>query len=746
MSDLHLSTKHSRFAMIVMFVLAIAALIGAISLYTKAYNQLSSEVEVKSPTAAKPEGTPEQPASASLGAAFSQATGNPWFWFCLLNFIVLSGLGFFYLARLSSSEGKAQTSMQDKQWSKLGFFAMFSLVGFLTVVCLAIPYTWMRSGELLNRQGWSTMQPWLIMLAYVLGLGSMFASLLAIKSEERSSVGLRRWIYGYNAFLGALLFLAILGVVNAWFALYGPEPSDWTGENIYSLSPATKKLVKSMEKPVRVYVMLQPDTLLEQDVLGTLNNCKALNSQLEIVELPLVRSNVKQLDELIKKYEVLRDATGFAQGLLLVQDPNSASPLSTFISEENLEEVTGGMRGMGPGQRFYKGEQAVYSALRELRQEKKKVTIYFTQDSGELSIDENAARNQREALASRSIVAVKQRMEKAGYLVKPLNLGQLESDGKTLTPIPDDALMVIVADPLRMTPEKASVLENYLKRPKRDGVEPGKLIVLLDAHFGQDGKVIPTGLEGLLNTYGVQVGQDVVFTISQKDPMQVPVVPVSMVSNIPVDSEIAQSVEGIIRNSTANLEFKEARSIKTVPASVGFDTKNLLIAVAQDIPTPAGRRMVVWTENQKYPQPLEYLNKLIETKEILKKLDSPIPPTVAVTVRDQGAQLPPQQPGMPPMPGKLGAPRMVVFGDATFITDAELKTSGEMGANLMLSCLAWGRGKTELDSGDVKPIERKSYRLRMSSETLTRVVWLPLIWLLLGVILLGVGVAILRRR
>lgn len=745
MSDMTYNTKHSRFAMIVMFVLSVAALIGAISLFTKAYNQVS-ETEPKS-ALTKPENAGEKAQSAaSMSSAFSQATGNPWFWFCLLNFIVLLGLGLFYLARLSSAEARSQSSQQDKQWGKLGFFAMFSLVGFLTVICLAIPYTWMRSGELLNRQGWSTMQPWLIVLAYVVGLGSMFASLLAIKSEERSSAGLRRWIYGYNAFLGALLFLAILGVVNAWFALYGPEPSDWTSENIYSLSPATKKLVKSIEKPVRVYVILRPDTLLEQDVLGTLNNCKALNSQLEIVELPLVRSNVKQLDELIKKYEVLRDATGFAQGLLLVQDPSSNTPLSTFISEEDLEEVTGGMRGMGPGQRFYKGEQAIYSALRDFRQEKKKVTIYFTQDSGELSIDENAARNQREALASRSIVALKQRIEKAGYVVKPLNLGQLESDGKTLSAIPEDALMVIVADPLRMTPEKASVLENYLKRPKKDGVDSGKLIVLLNTHFGQDGKVVPTGLEGILNTYGVQVGQDVVFTISEQNPMHVPVAPASMVSNLPTDAEISQSIEGIFRNATSNLDFKEARSVKPVSASVGFDTKSLLFAVAQPIQTPSGTRMFVWTENQKIPQPKDYLKKLIESKDILKKIDSPIPPTVAVTVRDQGAQLPPQQPGMPPMPGKPGAPRMVVFGDATFITDAELRTSGEMGANLMLSCLAWGRGKAELDSGDVKPIERKSYRLRMSSETLTRVVWLPLIWLLLGVILLGVGVAILRRR
>lgn len=761
MSEAAGSMKNTRAAMIAMFVVAVGMLIGAVSVYTKAYNQAAEDAEKRAlkpqtPPLTKPGEKEQEQAktSSSLGEAFSIASSNPWFWWTLLGSVILAGLGSFYLVRKPVTIADAQSQeVDDRQWGKLGFFAMFSLIGFLTVACLAIPYTWMHSAKLLSRQGWSFSAdnpdrwiPILIVLAYVLGLGSMFASLLAVKSEERTNAALRRWIYGYNAFLGALLFLAILGVINAFFALYGPEPSDWTSTNIYSLSPATKRLVKSLEKPVRVYVMLSPSTALEQDVLGTLNNCKSLSSQLEIVDLPLIRTNFREIDALIKKYDVLRDASGLVQGLLLVQDPNSEKPLTTLLKQEDLEEVTGGRGGMDSGQRFYKGEQAFYSALREFRQEKKKQTIYFTQDSGELSIDDSVTRAQRGSAIARAAGNLKQRLEKAGYVVKPLNLGQLEADGKTYSKVPDDAMLVIVADPLRMTPEKAGVLDAYMKRPKKDGVDAGKLIVLLDPHYGPDNKVAFTGLETLLGTYGVQVGRDVLYTISRTDPTEVSVVPAGMVTNMPVDPDIAQSLEGLITQTTTGFEFREARSIKTVPANVSFDTRGLLISIAQDIPTPTGRRMLVWTEDTNIPNPMEYMKKLIESKDFIKKLDAPIPPTVAVSVREKGANQPPPNPMMPPPPGKLGDPRMIVFGDATFATDGESQKSGQVGVNVMLACVAWCQGKPELDSGDVTPRERRAYKLNMSSDTLNRVIWLPPIWLLLAVILLGVGVAILRRK
>ncbi|MFT3881434.1 MAG: Gldg family protein [Gemmatales bacterium] len=502
-----------------------------------------------------------------------------------------------------------------------------------------------------------------------------------------------------------------------------------------------------MEKPVHAYVILEDGYLLS-DVQNTLNSAKKLTPLLEVTEIPLLQKNVKEIDALLKKYDVLRDATGLALGILLVQDPNSDKPLSTFIKQDDLEESSPGIPGQSAGRRFFKGEAAIYTALRDFRQEKKKVTVYFTQDSGELSIDEAAARGQRNTQVSRTILNLKRRLEKAGYTVKPLSLGEQTLNSKDAAKVPDDALAVIVADPLRMTPEKAAVLDAYLKRPKAEGVEPGKLLAFFDPHFAPDGKVLPTGLESVLGTYGVQVGQDVIYSIlsrdTNRDPTNILVIPIPQLG---IDPDIQDSMEALISNSTNRVELHEARSVKPIPAVAGFDVKGMLYAYTNmSVPSPNGPRRAIWLETINRPKPIEYIQGLMKTEEILKIDFLQAPPSVAVTVRNRGAQQPPQNPMAQPPPAKLGEPRMVVFGDATFLTDTEAQATADLGSNMVLTTLAWVRGKPELDSGDVQPKERKAYRLNIDSDTFTRLVWLPPVWLLVTVILAGVGVAILRRQ
>jgi hypothetical protein len=745
MTDTLVPQTKSNLAAILVLVVAVAMLIGAISVFTKAYNAVAAEAETK---ALKPSTPPtadqESSASFSFGDAVSRAASMPWFWWCLLNALFLLALGIFLIFRQPTSTVHTDLIEEDRQWSKLSYFAMFSLVGFFTVVALAIPFTWINSNEVLSRTGWATKEnytPWLIVLAYVLGLGSMFASLLAIKSEERKSAGLRRWIYGYNAFLGALLFLAILGVINAWFSLYGPDASDWTSTNIYSLSPATKRLVTSLEKPVTAYVLLEYDSPLEKDVLNTLNTCKKLSNNLDVKHIAMVMQNNRAIAELAKKYEVL-NASG--PGVLLVQDPDSASPLITHLKMEDLEDSMG---PRGGSQRNYKGEAAIYSALRDFRQEKKKPTVYITQDSGEYTIDEAAARAVRNPQMARSMIMVKRRLETVGYIVKPLNLEVQELSSKEGPQVPDDALAVIVVDPLRMTPEKVKVLDNYLKRPKKDGVEPGKLICCFDPHFGGDGKITPTGMEGLLTDYGVLIGQDVVYALSQnlaRDPTQVIVKP----AQIPgVDMELYAAMANLIEQASFAVTFKECRSLKPVPQNLNFDAQTFLFAESRLVLSGGpSQRMAIWTESTRQANPAEYIQGLQKAGELLKRDFSPAGIPVAVSVRTKLPPPPQMDPRMPPPPAKPGEPRILVFGDATFLNDVEIQQSGELGQSIMASTVAWIRGKPELDSGDVKPKERRVYNLTMSGDTLSRIIWWTPAFILLAIIGIGVAVGILRRK
>lgn len=752
MTDIYMNQTKSRTAMIVVLVVAVGMLIGAISFFTKAYNAAAAEAETKAlaptPPSKTSEPAPDKKSSFSLSDGLSKASSMPWFWWCLLNGLSLASLGAFLFFRQASTANHSTQIEEDRQWSKLSYFAMFSLVGFFTVTALAIPYTWMNSNEVLSRAGWSSkdnLTPWWVVLAYVLGLGSMFGSLLAIKSEERTSAGLRRWIYGYNAFLGALLFLAILGVVNAWFALYGPEPSDWTSTNIYSISPATKKLVKSLEKPITAYVLLEPETTVESDVMSTLNAIKKLSNQVDVKQIAMVMQNDKTIRELIKKYEVL---SGGGYGVLLVQDPNSESPLTTMLKQEDLEEITPGMGGMGGGQRFYKGETAIYNALRDFRQEKKKPTVYITQDSGEFTIDEAAARAVKNPQQARSMIMAKRRLEKAGYIVKPFNLGEADLSTKTPAKVPDDALAVIVMDPLRITPDKVAALDAYLKRPKSEGVEPGRLICCFDPHFGNDQKALPTGMESLLASYGVIVGKDILYSVLSQDLSSDPTnIPIRLQPQLGLDPEIIDGVAGLIMNASRQVIFRECRSLKVIPQNPNFDAKGFLYGFSPlGVQGPNGPRALIWSETVNHSNPIEFVQSLQKSGELLKRDFAPVLPAVAVTVRTRTPQPPQQNPMMPPPPAKLGEPRMVIFSDATVFNDNDIQMNGDLGQSLLVSTLAWVRGKPELDTGDVPPRERKAYRLNMSNDALKGIRWLPPIWLLLAIIGIGVGVGILRRK
>jgi hypothetical protein len=742
MSDLLTPRTQTRTAMIVVLLAAVAMLIGTVVVISMAYNELKASVD-KTPT---PIINPDNPVGAdksvSLGDTFSKATSKPFFWFTMLGTVCLFGIGLILMFRESKATQTSAIMEEDRLWAKLSYFTMFSVIGFLTVACLALPYTWTHSDIFLSRSGWSSGDskhiPWLILLAYIVGLGSMFASLLAIKSEERSSAGLRRWIYGYNAFLGSLLFLAILGIINAFFALYGPEPSDWTQTNIYSLSPAMKRIVRTIDKPTRAYVVMATADGVT-DLMGTLNNCKSLNSLLDVEFVPYANSNAEKIRELIRKYDSKGETSGNPQGVILVQDPDSKTPLTTFIKAESLYEAS------PDGQRSYAGETVLFNALRDFRTEKKKLTIYFTQDSGELTIDEQAAQANRNSTEPRSCVLLKQRLEKAGYVVKPFNLGDKSIDGKT-PKVPDDASVVIVADPTRMTPEKAKLLEDYMNRPKAAGVEPGKLLCFFDPHYGPDNKVMLTGLEGLLNRFGVQLGQDVIYGYEADEPKRNPMV----VQNLPrftnmTDSEIVQGMASLFGTLQFQVLFRECRSVKPLPQQQGYTVMPLLLAYTQTlVEGPDGTKPATWVETEKKPNPTAYVDALLKSNDLMKK-DFQLT-MFAVTVRERGPQPPQTNPMAPPPPAKPGPPRLIVYGDATMLTDPEVASTAEFGASLLLNNLAWVRGKPELDTGEVPPKERKSYRLSVNNDALFRIRFLPPIWLLTAIIAIGTGVAVLRRR
>ena len=140
MSDLLSTRTQTRTAMIVVFVATLAMLIGGSIVFTQTYNDVKADLE-KSPPPASKAGEPpvEMERTASLGDAFSKSTGKPFFWFTLLGTVTLAGLGLLLYFRRDSSTESSKLVEDDHLWAKLSYFTMFSIFGFLTVACLALP-------------------------------------------------------------------------------------------------------------------------------------------------------------------------------------------------------------------------------------------------------------------------------------------------------------------------------------------------------------------------------------------------------------------------------------------------------------------------------------------------------------------------------------------------------------------------------------------------------------------------------
>jgi hypothetical protein len=142
-----------------------------------------------------------------------------------------------------------------------------------------------------------------------------------------------------------------------------------------------------------------------------------------------------------------------------------------------------------------------------------------------------------------------------------------------------------------------------------------------------------------------------------------------------------------------------------------------------------------------------YFKKLMEpgSREELNKLLRTPPTPVAVTVRDKGKGPDPSDPHAFMRQDSQGAPRMVVFGNASMASNTFVEGGREIYYNLIVSALGWLRDRPELVTA-IQPKERKAYRLNVKPGETSGILFTPGIVLLLAIIACGVGVWFIRRR
>ncbi len=556
------------------------------------------------------------------------------------------------------------------------------------------------------------------------GLAVMFFSLQVARSEERTNPGMRRLLYGYNAGLSALLVLTILAHLNvfayfpAWPFRYAHATYDWSGSNLYSLSPASKEFLGTLKEPVTVYVLLPGNDPTLYDVRTLLDNCKVANPNIKVIEYQPDLSR-EQVDDLVKKYQLPE-----REGLLVVYGAEGDQK-HEFITENDIAPPRMRQR---PGEKEgieFKGESALINKLNQLSEGQKPV-IYFTQGNGELDLNDFDSNRDDTGLG-----LLKEHLSRTNYEVKPLELGPGQDK------VPDDATVVVVARPtLPLPPQAIAALRAYMK-PTDPKAKKGKLIALCDVVAKPDGTMLHTGMEDFLKTeFNVQVDDDRIVSAATPNgqvPSPSPLM-VSVVGDFRSHSPVIANFQGTI------IPMYDVRTVHAAetnsPAPSNYQSQVIL---------QAHPRFVIWKEtNLKTDVAKEVagLARLDRLDELRKKASrEPLP--VAVAVTEMGAPPDPTDPHA--FMNRKEQPRLLVYGDATWASNS---FQGEGGLfDLFTASVSWLRDRPDVSSV-TETKEHKAFVLRPddTSAFLFKVVVLPLILITFGTFGLGLGVWWVRRR
>ena len=289
--------------------------------------------------------------------------------------------------------------------------------------------------------------------------------------------------------VAVLLAAAVLVGVN-YLSVRHWKRGDWTRTKIYSLSEQTRKILAGLKKPVRVTVFMTPQkSRLYPEVRELLSRYQAASPQLEIEYLDPER-NIARAEALVKELGIHLNTVVFRSG-----------DHKKYVEEDKLADFDFAGMGMGGGAptiKAFKGEEAFTSAILTVT-EARASHVYFSKGHGEAAIDSSER--------GRGYGDAKQLLERDNMTV-----GTWDALGKDA--LPPDADVLIVAGPRTpfLEPE-AGALEKHL-------AAGGRLLLLLDPVLPAPGAPPPDfGFKGLLEKYGIKLGDDLVVDPANALPM-----------------------------------------------------------------------------------------------------------------------------------------------------------------------------------------------------------------------------------
>ncbi len=552
---------------------------------------------------------------------------------------------------------------------------------------------WLRDED---REGvWRILVALLTILA---GLAVMFAALQTARAEERTNPALRRLVFGYNAVLSGVLLLILLAVVNAFVSARYTTAIESVDRGDTSLSERGLKVAKALERPVRFYVIWPTDDDLVYPLRGLLSNLEDASPQVHVQYLSpgLDRQAISDLN---RKYP---GKIQEGRGVLVVKGEEKPEN-ATFLRDTDLYEQEMSMRGASSELKF-KGEDRIIAALMS-----DKAVVYVTQGNGEPDLNDASPHQ-----IDRGLGVLKDRLNARGnFDVRALTLNP--ADPK----VPPEAGLVIVANP---RPPIGAALQRAL----RDYLiaRRGKAVFLVDIPpAGGDEKTIPpTGWEGLLGEFGVEVTNERIFS----EPVQ---------QNFPPDFVLLQVAPELGNDLSRTFRRRPVLGSGVRVVRPARMPGNPMLRAEPLLTTIPG--ISVWTETDVTADRDRTWEEMDRNPAARKRL-SPAPLPAAVVVSETAPQNP--MGGAPP----AAKPRLVVFGDATFVTNPFVAEGlGSANFAFFASTLDWLSERPTSVGAGARSL--KYYSLDATTSPVA-LVFLPGVIALVVILGLGLGVWTVRRR
>jgi hypothetical protein len=380
----------------------------------------------------------------------------------------------------------------------------------------ALMYVWFKDlTAWLNKEDKvKVWKPLTALLVFLVGAGAMFLAAQPARGDERNSTPVRRAVYSVNLALSAVLVFALLLVLNIVVGLKLPARFDTTETGMYTISDNTREYLQQLKEDLTIYNTV-PETFRVRDeganlgadinrLLGSIREANPQRIHVKTLSQDLDKVQIADLKAKYKSTEMIDPVDGSTRlGLLFATGPDETK--ASFVGINDLFGPAPAPRGAQPKLQF-QGESRIIREILFLTESKSKAVIYFTQGSGEISIERDPTPGSIGSV--RMGEQLKSTLSADGTEVKPLKFDPANPVFK----VPDDATAVIVADPRTTLPESISAsLKNYMRTKRPDG-SLGKIIVLAGAKLQPGGAgLLKIGVEEILEDFGIFMPPQAVY-------------------------------------------------------------------------------------------------------------------------------------------------------------------------------------------------------------------------------------------